>query len=385
MVKSFNNDIVVLSHLRWDFVFQRPQHLISRLAKDRKILFVEEPKAFMDENQGTAHIYKDGNVTVLQPEIKSENFDTDIALLINEYIARSKLNNPILWFYSPAFIKVADKVDHSLIVFDCMDQLTAFKGAPSKLIDQEMQLLSIADIVFTGGKSLYEEKSQHHNNVYCFPSSVDEQHFAKAIDRNTEIPDDIKNIAKPVVGYYGVIDERIDLHLLKEVSEKLQDTSFVMIGPVVKIDQNDLPKADNIHYLGQKDYSVLPNYLKAIDVAIMPFALNESTKFISPTKTLEYMAAQTPIVSTQIYDVVRDYKGIVKIAVDAREFANCIVVYLRETAEEKKLRLKNYKQVLSKTTWDKTIAAMKEIIADILKNKKTEVKIGKQVSALMNM
>jgi glycosyltransferase involved in cell wall biosynthesis len=356
-------DIVIFSHLRWDFVTQRPQHIATRLGKDRKILFVEEPIEFENEDLGSANVVKvNENITVIQPKISAKNFSKELSPLVNFYLSKWGIIEPILWFYSASFVDVVDSVDHSLLVYDCMDELSAFKGASKNLIAQEKKLLNLSDVVFTGGKSLYESKRKHNINTHCFPSSVEKYHFEKAYDLATVFPPDIERIPKPVVGFYGVIDERIDLNLLEKVARKMPYVSFVMIGPVAKIKESSLPKASNIYYLGEKSYEELPNYLKAFEIAMMPFAINRATEFISPTKTLEFMAARKSIISTPVYDVVRDYQRVVEIAEDATEFEQAIKNYLTESQNEKKTRETLQDYVIEKTSWDKTVLEMEKII-----------------------
>jgi UDP-galactopyranose mutase len=251
-----------------------------------------------------------------------------------------------------------------------MDELSAFKFAPPELIENEKRLLEKADLVFTGGQSLYEAKKDRHAKVFAFPSSIDAAHFRRA--RNTkEEPADQKSIAHPRLGYCGVIDERIDIQLLAEMAEIRPDWQFIMIGPVVKIAEEDLPRRRNIHYLGGKDYKELPNYMAGWDAALMPFALNESTRFISPTKTPEYLAAGKPVVSTPIRDVVRPYgeKNLVQIASTAQEFIAACEKAMREHSEEKTKQADDF---LSQTSWDKTFSEMANLINEAAK-KKTKV------------
>lgn len=346
-------DMIVFCHLRWQFVYQRPQHIISRMSKNYKILMIEEPVGFSEEDEGTAEIQIiSENLHVMQPRVRRIE---DIASLIPKYIKNSKAI--VGWFYSASFIPLVRNIKFNTIVYDCMDELTLFKGAPSLLIAQEKELLEKADIVFTGGKSLFEAKDKMHNNVFCFPSSVDQKHFAKSLN-GIDVASDIRNIPQPIVGYYGVIDERIDLDLIKKSAEKLPQVSFVMIGPLAKISEDDLPRLPNIHYLGMKTYEELPNYLKAFDIAMMPFALNDSTKFISPTKTLEYMAAEKPIISTRIVDVERDYNHCVDIIEGSEEFCSSISKW---SSKEFNMR-EEYRDILSNTSWDSTASKMETII-----------------------
>ncbi|WP_456314404.1 glycosyltransferase [Pseudomonas shirazensis] len=352
-------DMIVFCHLRWQFVYQRPQHLISRFASSMKVLFIEEPiYENAGENSGNLMVISK-TLHVLQPHVKDIE---SIADILPNYVKNKTI--PVGWFYSASFSPLLEQLDFETVVYDCMDELSLFKGAPTHLIDQEKYLMSYADIIFTGGKSLYESKKQLHTNVYCFPSSVDESHFAKALN-GIEIATDIVNIPSPVVGYYGVIDERIDLQLLHETSKKLPNVSFVMIGPLAKIEETDLPKENNIYYLGMKSYNELPNYLKAFDIAMMPFALNDATKYISPTKTLEYMAAGKPIISTKITDVVRDYNENVDLIENADEFCNSIQSLLNQK-DHLSMQLE-YSKILDKTSWNATADKMKSIIKNYAK------------------
>jgi glycosyltransferase involved in cell wall biosynthesis len=369
-MKNTNNwDLLVFSHLRWEFVTQRPQHLMNRFAKNHKVLFIEEPIGYDSTNKGTAHIIRPNeNITVIQPRIDNGDMQ-QLADVVKQEMKKEGIADCIYWFYSGMFVDVLSHLDVCKgIVFDCMDELSAFKGAPQELIDKEKLLISKANVVFTGGKSLYESKKRFHQNVYCFPSSVDHSHFEKALEDSIEVPQDLNAIPHPTVGFYGVIDERMDLDLMRETAERMPQVHFIYIGPVVKIAEEDLPRRDNVHYLGSKKYDELPNYLKGIDIAFMPFALNKSTEFISPTKTLEFMAALKPIVSTAIKDVERDYSNIVPIIHTAEEAKNAIQQFLDETAEQKQKRESEETTIIKKTSWDKTQKEMETIITNSIFN-----------------
>ncbi|HEX9979735.1 MAG TPA: glycosyltransferase [Flavobacterium sp.] len=354
-------DMVVFCHLRWQFVYQRPQHIISRLAKKYKILLIEEPIPFEEHEKNTANMIEiSQNLHILQPRVHGIN---NIRKILPQYISNRSID--MGWFYSAAFVPLLEEFDFDTLVYDCMDELTLFKDADPELIVQEKFLMANADIIFTGGKSLYESKKLHHYNVFCFPSSVDREHFAKA-QNGVAIPEDIAHIQHPIVGYYGVIDERLNLDLIRDTAETHPDVSFVLIGPLAKIGDNDLPRLENIHYLGMKTYDVLPNYLKAFSVAMMPFALNDATKYISPTKTLEYMAAGKPIISTPIKDVVRDYNHCVTIVETADEFAEAIQFTL-ENSHDLSLELE-YQEILERTSWDNTVEKMNFLISKTVKS-----------------
>jgi len=350
---GYEYGMIVFCHLRWDFVYQRPQHIISRMAKNTKVLMIEEPWHRPDQ-EGSRLTIVNENLHVLQPNVISIE---EIAQVLPQYVKNNSVN--VGWFYSASFVPLLSHFNFGTVIYDCMDELTLFKGAPEKLIEQEKYLLANADVVFTGGKSLYESKSQHHANVHCFPSSVDQNHFEKALN-GIAIPDDLARIEGPVVGYFGVIDERIDYDLLNAIALAKPDINFVMLGPLAKVHEDELPRQQNIHYLGMKDYADLPAYLKGFNIAMMPFALNDATKYISPTKTLEYMAAGKPIISTAIKDVVRDYKNCVKIIANAEEFVQAIDEVLTDYPDV--FMNHEYAEILKKTSWDATAEKMEAII-----------------------
>lgn len=275
-VKKPAYEMIVFSHLRWDFVYQRPQHLISRLSKTRKTLFIEEPIG-KGPNQSIGYEIEvvSSTLSVLKPKV-------DTIYDIHKILRQLQIQEiPIAWFYSPSFMELMPFIEPKKVIYDCMDELSLFKGAPTTIKEQEQELMKVANVIFTGGRSLFESKSKQQKNVHCFPSSVDLVHFKKATDE-IKIPDDLKEIPKPTIGYIGVIDERIDMKLLAETAKIMPDYSFVMIGPLAKIGEADLAKGDNIHYLGMKSYNELPNYLAGLDYTMMPFALNDATRFISP-------------------------------------------------------------------------------------------------------
>jgi len=273
----------------------------------------------------------------------------------------------IAWYYAPMMLTFSRGIDADLVVFDAMDELSKFKFAPVKLLELEQELIDKADIVFTGGSSLFEAKKDRHPNVHCFPSSVDRTHFAKARARQFD-PADQEDLPKPRLGFYGVIDERFDIELLDKVAAMRPDWQFVMVGPVVKISEEDLPRRHNIHYLGGKTYAQLPSYLSGWDVALMPFAMNESTQFISPTKTPEYLAGGKPVVSSPIKDVVRHYGHLegVQIASAPEEFIAACEAALELSRKPESGWLAEADLLLSATSWDTTQARMAGLIHDTM-------------------
>jgi glycosyltransferase involved in cell wall biosynthesis len=364
-----NYDLVCLSHLRWDFVYQRPQHLLSRFARERRVFFVEEP-IFTDEPSRLDTSAREDNLFVVVPhlnhvEAEERSAENLIREQLDEMFTERSIKDFILWYYTPMAVSFTDHLQPQAIVYDCMDELSMFKNAPPQLIKNEAKLFEKADVVFTGGQSLYEAKRHQNPNVWAFPSSIDTAHFNKARKITADETEDQKAIPHPRLGYAGVIDERIDIDILREIAEKRPAWQIVMIGPVVKIDEADLPRPGNIHYLGMKDYRDLPTYIAGWDVALMPFALNDSTRFISPTKTPEYLAAGKPVVSTAIRDVVRPYgeQNLVAIAKNADEFVAAAESAMNENRPEKLLAVDKF---LLQTSWDKTWRRMSELIAEAI-------------------
>jgi glycosyltransferase involved in cell wall biosynthesis len=204
-----------------------------------------------------------------------------------------------------------------------MDELSAFKGASPELAACERRLFAVADLVFTGGRALYEAKRSRHPSVHLFPSSVDKKHFSKARSGNLTDPPEQSVIDHPRIGFFGVIDERFDVELVANLADVRPDWQFILVGPVVKIDEETLPRRRNLHWLGCREYAELPQYLAHWDAGFMPFAMNAATRFISPTKTPEFLAAGLPVVSTPVRDVVRDWgdDGLVEIATNAVDFS----------------------------------------------------------------
>jgi glycosyltransferase involved in cell wall biosynthesis len=365
--------LICFSHLRWNFVFQRPQHLMSRFADELKLVYWEEPIVVGSDE--TAYLQVRAaedfpSVTIVVPHLPEglsmAEAEATLKRLLDAHAASIK-GALIKWYYTPMMLPFSRHLEADAIVYDCMDELSQFKFAPDCLLPLEQELIDSADLVFTGGSSLYEAKKNRHSSVHLFPSSVDRGHFAKARGDIAD-PEDQANLARPRLGFYGVVDERFDIDLLRQVADACPDWQFVIVGPVVKIASEDLPRAANIHYVGGKTYDQLPAYLSGWDVALMPFAMNESTQFISPTKTPEYLAGGKPVVSTPIRDVVRHYGHLegVQIAYDADGFVAACRKALELARDARGNWLAEADLLLSSTGWDTTQARMSGLIADVL-------------------
>ncbi|MBY5586831.1 UDP-galactopyranose mutase [Rhizobium leguminosarum] len=359
--------LICFSHLRWDFVLQRPQHLMERFSRERPVFYFEE---FIPTDHHLAyleiHPFEGTSVKAVRPRIphwwNAAEQEAALRRLLDDLILLHGGKRPILWFYTPLMFGFARHVDAVAIVYDCMDELANFKFAPPNLKACEQALMASADVVFTGGLSLYEARRDQHDNIHPFPSGVDTHHF-HAARCSLPVPADQADIPQPRLGYYGVIDERLDLDLVSSVASARPDLSFVFLGPIVKISPDNLPRGANIHYLGQKAYADLPAYLSSWRAALMPFALNEATRFISPTKTPEYLAAGRPVVGTQIVDVVRGYSDVpgVFLANGTEAFAEaCDAALLLSCSDPAWLEAVD--GVLAQSSWDSTFCRMSALL-----------------------
>lgn len=370
---SDSTDLVCFSHLRWDFVFQRPQHLLTRCARERRVFFVEEP-IFGNGSMRLEMREADAGVRVVVPHLP-EGLQSEIAInavmreMLRQMFNDHEIQSYVFWYYTPMALNFTDHFKPVASVYDCMDELSAFKGAHSHLPVLEKQLFRKVDLVFTGGQSLYEAKRGQHPSVHAFPSSIDAAHFGKARTSVTD-PEDQAHIPHPRLGFFGVIDERFDIELLDQVAKQRPEWQFVIIGPVVKIDPESLPKHANIHYLGGKKYDELPQYLAGWDIALLLFARNESTRYISPTKTPEYLAAGKPVISTSIRDVVRPYGELklVEITDTPDEFIRAAEKILASSTQLEWLN--KVDAFLKEISWDKTWGQMSDLITEAIERKR---------------
>ena len=360
-------DLICLSHLRWNFVFQRPQHLMSRYARTQRVYFFEEPE-FDDVDEPQYRLDTRDGVNVVVPRLPKGYTAEQTVLaqraVLDQLIRSQRISRFVLWYYTPLALKFSQHLQPVATVYDCMDELSAFKNASSELPSLERVLMRRADLVFTGGHSLYAAKKDQHRNIHAMPSSVDVPHFSKARTLNGD-PADQSSLPRPRLGFFGVLDERLDIALLAGVAQARPQWQLVLVGPVVKIDPKDLPTHPNIHYLGGKSYSELPAYISGWDVALLLFARNEATRYISPTKTPEYLAAGKPVVSTSITDVVTPYadRDLVRIADDVPDFVVACEAALTEPPEPRRVRADVF---LRGTSWDRTWAKTASLLNAVL-------------------
>lgn len=368
--------LIVFSHLRWSFVYQRPQHLMSRLSRQYRVIFFEEPV----QDSGPARLERIApgpNLEVLVPHTpcKAAGFDDAqlplLTPLLNDFLRDEGIDDYLVWFYTPMALPLASHLHPRLVVYDCMDELSAFKGAPPQLRQRETTLLKVADLVLTGGPALYEAKRGLHPHVHCLPSSVEPEHFSPArLDPHCEHAREAARLQGalpfPRLGFFGVIDERLDTALVDAVAAARPDWQLVMVGPTAKIDPADLPRRPNIHWLGMQPYARLPHLLAGWDVALMPFAMNDSTRFISPTKTLEYLAGEKPVVSTPVHDVISLYGNVVRIAGEAASFIAACELALTENSWARSEREGESLATVFRSSWDHSAASVTALLAEQL-------------------
>ena len=368
--------IIVHSHLGWDWVWQRPQQFLSRFSQRHQILFVEGPLPSEEVAVPTPEmreVPEFPNITLLRMKMPASRWDDGAWVdkerrkLVQEVLAGPlglRFRDPIQWFYDPmAVTAFAGHMDERAIVFDCMDQLSQFKGSPKELIRRERELLAIADVVFAGGPKIGRDKIKYNGNTHSYGCGVDIKHFGKARLKSTKIPADVADLPGPVFGFFGVVDERMDYELVAALADAYPQGSVVIIGPMTKIDPAAVPQRPNLHWLGGRDYQQLPSYVKKFDVCLMPFAINEATEYINPTKALEYMATERPIVSTPVEDVVLQFTGVVKISQTSEEF---IRLCGEAVSAPDQAAIKRGKMLSERNSWESIVAAMEGHIADVL-------------------
>jgi UDP-galactopyranose mutase len=363
--------IIVFSYLRWDFMVQRPQHIMARLAKHYRIVFIEEPVYVEGQPASMQQSTPAENITVCTPHTPSNTagFHDDqlpyLRKLLHNLVA--KHTEHIAWLYTPMALPLLAELRPGLIIYDCMEDLASLKDAPRQMVQRETALLRQADLVFTAGPSLYRAKCGQHPRVSCFPNSVDASHFFHFEDRSRSHMAQ-QSISHPRAGFHGAIDDRFDTALIAQLADARPQLQIVLVGPIVDIDPLKLPQRPNIHYFRQQSYRALPHFLADWDISLLPFTQTNATRHLSPYETLEYMAAQLPVVATKITDVADLYGSIIRVAGSNNEFIEACDAALNESPEESVERKEEMRIMVAKTSWDRTVADMLELIEELSEN-----------------
>lgn len=366
--------IICFCHLGWDWVWQRPQQFLSRLAKRHPVLFVETYCRDLPESTFSSRTPNSSpGVTVLEMLLPASRWedgafiDRERRRLLREFLASDferRFKDPVLWFYDPmAVVAFAGQLGERAIVYDCMDELSQFKGAPPALVERERQLLQVADVVFCGGRKMRAKRLPLNSNCHFYGTGVEIEHFGRALSPAQSIDPELAALRGPVLGYFGVVDERIDYELLDRLAAARSDWHVVMIGPVVKVDPAAFPRRPNLHWLGGRPYSQLPALTKGFSVALMPFALNAATEYINPTKALEYMAAGRPVVSTALDEVKTNFATVARVAHSHEEFIRLCVA---EASAPSNARIKRGLRLAAENTWEAIAGKMEGHLAEVL-------------------
>lgn len=376
--------IIVHCHLHWDFVWQRPQQFHSRLSARHRVLFVEGPRVHsgaMPPHFTLRPSAEYPGVTVMQTHFNEtdwakggEFIDAMRRELLDEALRgalKGKFERAVQWFYDPMAVE-SHLGQHGAVatIYDCMDELSQFKFAPPELIARERRLLYNADVVFAGGRKMAENKMRFNANTYFYGCGVDVAHFGKARVASTQIPDDIAHLNGPILGYFGVIDERLDYDLIAQLADARPDWNIVMVGPTAKVSPEDLPQRANLHWMGGRPYEQLPAYTRAFDLCLMPFALNEATEYINPTKALEYMATATPVVSTAVPDVCSNFASVVKIAGSPAEF---VAMCREQVATPDEVAVQRGLKMANENTWEAIVAKLENHIDKAIRDRSQAV------------
>ena len=375
--------LIVHCHLLWDWVWQRPQQFVSRLSKTHRTLFIETLPPDPGLSSPLARFRRLSefpNLTLLTLQFPCWRWtdgayvDRERRRLVKEFLTgpgAGQFDHPVQWFYDPMAVKAfGGRMGESVTVYDCMDELSKFRGAPPEILERERELLALADVVFTGGRRLYEAKREFNENCHFYGCGVDIDHFGKALSSATVVPAELARIRGPILGYFGVVDERMDYDLVAELADADPDWSVVMVGPVMKVDPAQLPQRPNLHWLGQRAYADLPALCKGFKVCLMPFALNEATEYINPTKALEYMATGRPIVSTAVPDVVRNFSSVLSIASARNEFVRLCRQAVQQPAPD---LIQRGVEMARKNSWDSIVAQLEKHIVKAIQQKQVGI------------
>lgn len=358
------------------------QHLMTRLASHFPVFYIEPPAdlLFLLRNpKFLKNFFRNRDCALLKkltPIIfPFENrlrwlkkINQKILLVQIKFFIKGNSHRPyILWLFSPKDFYLIKYLSEKLLYFHITDDYASFPnkaglGSRSQVIYQENRILEKANRVFVTSKYLADAKSRWLSKLTVIPNVADSKHFEKAKIPDLPIPADIVCIKKPVVGFIGAIDNyKVDFDLIRYCAQKNPKISFVLIGPVGKADnttRDSLPQEDNIHYLGEKTYEQLPNYIKAFNVCLIPYRITNYTKACFPLKLFEYLAAGKPVVSTNLPAVI-NYPGVVLIGKDPQYFNRLIIKALQEASQE---MIKARQRIAKINSWDQRIEEIKSII-----------------------
>ncbi len=373
-------DVIYLSPIDWDYNCQRPQQLASRLAEQCNVLYIEPiglrsfrvrdiPRAIRRivkwvrkkkvKQSNKLHIYTPLYLPFLSSYICKKINEFLFVVAIKKLCRKLGFNEPIIWITLPVdtAATLVDKLNARLLIYDCIDEYASFQKNSNHIRKTEIEILKKSSLVFATSNHLFERMKKTNTNTYLIPNACDLSHFAQMRNSNMSIPSEISHIKPPIVGYIGAVSYCFDLELIEFIARSSTNLSIVIIGET-HVDRSVLPVADNIYYLGQKKYLELPNYMKAFDVGIIPFKVNDLTNTINPVKLFEYLACGIPVVSTDLTEV-KTYGSVVSIAKTKEEFLTLLKKAIEDNSIDKiEARLK----VASENTWDNRVETILRLI-----------------------
>ena len=361
------------------------KHVMRRLARKNRVLWVNSlgnrsPRAnardlrrIFDKLQRFAGgLYQvEPNIHVLSP-LAVPNYRSPLMRRINEVVVGSTVRaamrtlgfaRPLLYTFVPASAWVADQLGCEHVVYHCVDEYSKFDGAGEEIAQLEVELIRKSDLVITCSTPLQRAKEQLHPNTVMVRHGVERDHFARALDEETAIPADMASLPKPILGFYGLVAEWVDLDAFRRVAEAFPRGSVVIVGDINNADTDGLARLQampNVHLLGRKPYEALPGYCKSFDVALLPFKKNELTECANPLKLREYLAAGLPVVSTDIPEAVALKERGVWLASKSEEFVDGVVQALAAGAGPDRAR----SEAMAQESWD---AKVEEIETKLLR------------------
>jgi len=364
--------LIVFSHIRWNCIYQRPQNLMSRLAYHYRVLFIEEPiyEQTVSRYPTLEYSCQGPNIEVLTPRtgVPTAGFNQQqasiLAPLLEEYLLANCIEDYAIWFYTPMAYSFIDYLQPKAVIYDCTEIDSERDEDSMEWREMEEALVDHADTIFTSGPSLYDSKRDIHPNVHCLPNAVDMVHFSperllQTSHSSTDVAQLQEKIGFPRLGFFGVIDERIDFDLLAKVAEARPDWNIVMLGPIKNVNESELPKYPNIHWLGMHSYERLPYFLATWDVCFLPYIVNDLTGFINPCQTLEYMAAEKPVVSTAIPDIAAMYEDVAHFVHTPKQFIEQCETLLSHTAVERSALVSGMLTAVWRMSWDNAVESVR--------------------------
>lgn len=359
-------------------------HIAAHLSRNHKVLYVECPglRAPKTNKRDLLKIFKKLSKVFKKPKIISQNLmiftliqipfhKIKLVSKLNYYLSifllkrvcsNNNITNPILWFVVPHVGYIVGTLNEQLAVYYCIDDYSALPDVDSDVIkDMDLTLSNNVDVVFTASSSLALAKKNQNKNVLYSPHGVEYEHFHQAFGKNIPLPEDIRLLQQPIIGFFGLLEAWIDLDLICDIARRYPNYNIVIIGRVA-VDVSQFNQFNNIHLLGKKDFSDLPAYACGFDVCILPYKHNDQIYSCNPIKLKEYLATGNPVVSVSFPEIM-EYQDVVFISKDSEEFVENIGIAISTDSSE--LRIKRAQRV-SNLTWSNRVIEIEKSVETFL-------------------